>query len=109
MLHIHEYHASRDCDGLYEYDTVISEFGGVTDREVWSAFMQSVLKFSSEYWTGRGWHLSRWTDEKGFANVEFGGPTDEGWRVTEARTCDDERCLVQPSTYRDHTAESMGF
>ena len=109
-LHAHFEKASRDCDGLYTQDYVItmtdeeiaSEFGDIefTDRVV-----ASVVNAYSLDSTGT---LSVVRLDDGDVRMSWREPTEEGYTSTEVTLCKDD-CDTGEHSYRDHTAESEGY
>lgn len=103
-MHVHEMRNSRDCDGAYEGEITFSEFAGLSGREAWSAYVAHMIKFADLYS-----EVERYTDEDGFWHLEYGGPTDEGFEWTHAHTCTSPGCTLGRNSFRDYTAESMGY
>jgi len=99
-LHAHVSIQSRDCDGLYDRSFVLhSEVDGIVEPadEFKSAIAGLYLPSDS-----KGWQENH---DWGF---EWSEPTDEGFSAGELRWCTDDDA-DEPNTFRDHTAESMGY
>lgn len=109
-LHAHYESAARDCDGLITQDYIIvptdeeraSEFGDIefTDRVV--ANMVNAYSLDST-----GTLVVNKLDDGDF-RLAWSEPTEEGYRSVDVTLCKDD-CDLGEHSYRDHTAESMGY
>ena len=113
--HVHITTRSRDCDGLYESGWIFRRFKeGTTDTQrTWDtsyplfnllvqevAMIPDVDKVTIEI---------RESDKGGYV-FWAGQDTEEGFRTEIAEMCQDPDCdLLEGETFRDHTAESMGY
>lgn len=104
-LHVHVDSTQRDCDGQYDRSH-INEYKG-------SMLQEAGIKGC--YWINEeiGSIVSIWEGggklEVISANqVSWYTPTEEGYEHIELTFCSDD-CNTDNSTYRDHTAESMGY
>jgi hypothetical protein len=96
-LHAHVYVESADCDGRYSRSYVM-----VSDAEdEWNVKRDIVGHI---LFGGHNGYVATFTDD-GFT---YGGPTDEGFEHTEIEWCTDDDADVK-NTFRDFTAESMGY
>lgn len=111
-LHAHIDTASRDCDGLYTRDYVMT----FNDAEVEES-KKDVNDFSDIHFMNRVMTniASPYAVEHGMtvkvddAGIEVHEVTDEGYREATVRWCRDEDCEVAEWSFRDHTAEAAGY
>lgn len=91
MDHFHIAIESQDCDGRYDRSYVAS----YADRtEAVMAFTPSAPPY--EHYRTEHFDVIRVT-------------TDEGYVRTELAGCDDPDCWEVAPSYRDHSAEAMGY
>lgn len=95
-LHAHVSFHSRDCDGLYDRSHV-----SVPGDQTESAF-QATLRDLYKPTSPDGYFLET---HDGF---EWSEPTEEGFSSGEVIWCTRDDA-DEPNTFRDHTAESMGY
>jgi len=111
-LHAHVATTSRDCDSTYsrEYVATLSEkeiaehveADGINDfHDI--HFKNRLMGDIASPYAVRQMTVS--VTEHGFDAVEY---TEEGFRQSEVRWCEDE-CDEAMSSYRDSTAEAMGY
>ena len=97
-IHAHVSVNSRDCDGMYDRSHVSMPDEG-----------QDRVSFKFEIWdlysSPENPDAQRVVTEHGFECWE---QTDEGYSNVTVRWCEDDDADV-PNTFRDHTAESMGY
>ena len=98
-LHAHVERSAADCDGRYDSSYVKPIVQGQTEYEFRREVIDVVVSVYSEHGDlkVRGDHY------------EYVETTDEGYEAYTAQLCDDEDCDDSERTYRDHTAESMGY
>lgn len=96
-MHAHVSTESADCDGRYSRSYVLVSDPGQDDfhfnREITSIILgnesEGTATFTSDGFT-------------------FDSPTDEGFVHTEIEWCNDSDCAMT-TTFRDHSAEAMGY
>lgn len=101
-LHAHVESRSRDCDGTYDKTWVdvpstverMNEYG---DLEFQNRVVTSVISLFGHGTLTVASESCSWHEE-----------TEEGYRHVEITWCAEEDC-DRTSTFRDHTAESMGY
>lgn len=110
-LHAHVSTRSRDCDGGYSRDYVMTfnddetaESGKVYNDFSEIHFMDRVMcSVASPYACELGMTIK--VDDDG---IEVHENTEEGYRAASVRWCRDD-CDTDEHSQRDHTAESMGY
>lgn len=103
-LHAHVSTAARDCDGPLYRDYVTAAREDERDDDFGFAFKERVM----------GNHVSFHplvkveveVTPEGFTTHEV---TDEGYRSSEIRWCEDEDCDPNAASQRDVYAEMMGY
>ena len=97
-IHAHVSIESADCDGRYSRSYVRMPDDWQSDSEFRAETFASVLMYANEFtkveFTSDGFHHDEFTDE-GFIHSEF------TW-------CNDDDTDVK-NTFRDHSAEAMGY
>lgn len=115
-LHAHVDTESQDCDSRYTNSYLMwmdtSELEG-EDAPNWFGeivFRQRVLShIVSAYTCVAGTLKVSGCPETGLTDaLTWNESTEEGYRAADVRFCDDTFCADETS-YRDHTAESMGY
>lgn len=110
-LHAHVSTQSRDCDGLYNRDYVMTfndeetaESGKVYNDFSDIHFMNRVMcTVASPYAVEHGMRVT--VDNDGINVYE---DTEEGYRAADVRWCR-ENCDTDEYSQRDYTAEAMGY
>lgn len=111
-LHAHVSSTSADCDGRYDRDYItwlnddemaehqkaqgVNDFHDLHFKE---RVLGGIVSFSPDHDAAEV-RIHR----NGF---RYNEPTDEGYRYVEVTWCEDD--CEDPDTYRDHTAEAMGY
>lgn len=112
-LHAHVDRSSRDCDGPM-YDSYVVAFneaeiaerdqsGGVNDFSDIHFMNRVFVNEAGPYAVSQA---SITIDEQGF---EYHEDTDEGYRKSSVRWCEDEDCDPNFTSHRDVFAEMMGY
>lgn len=105
LTHVHVLRTSRDCDGRYDHDYVVTPREGETFRELWTDYAMRRVDVTWNY----NVRVERSTHEDGTPYVQYSADTDEGYEYEETYGCDHKRCIPGTQLFRDHTAESMGY
>lgn len=111
-LHVHVYSQSRDCDGVYDrtwerwFDHVDSIQGDFMPDISFHEWVVNAI--SSPYSFDIKAVMTFTRDQKGRKVYEYTETTEEGYYSAKAVICEED-CEPEGSTFRDHTAESMGY
>jgi hypothetical protein len=104
-IHAHIEQASRDCDGLYTSDHIITLDDG---QDECAFFAYVVGLYASPYAIDLDMTVKSVKLDDGDIRMTVSEPTEEGYRETEITFCHDD-CETGKSSFRDHTAEAMGY
>ena len=104
-LHAHIDTSAADCDGPLYRSYVV----GISDEEVAGNFAE--INFRERVLNSQ---VSVYACMSGTLQVSEGGfswreTTDEGYRASDVRWCDDESCDLETYSQRDVYAEMMGY
>lgn len=98
-LHAHVSIESRDCDGRYSRTyVVLSTMAGEDEGDFRASVIGNALAYEDDGTTVT-------FSEDGFTIHET---TEEGYNTQEFTWCEDDDATA-PSTFRDHSAEAMGY
>lgn len=104
ITHLHIEVNSRDCDGRYVNESVWSPAEGRTARELFTWWVQHLLKFAGEDAV-----IERGVDFHGLPYIEIRESTEEGWRNELITGCHLTICRLKAPRRRDLTAEESGY
>ena len=101
-MHAHVHIDSRDCDGRYERSYVVTP----EDGQDMYAFQGMVMGWYMPLdYRGDDTVITVQMSSRGFDFLE---PTDEGYRAVDVTWCTGDD-VSERGTFRDYTAESMGY
>lgn len=105
-FHAHVAISSRDCDGGHghEYVAQMTTAEHADDTFGTLAFQQRIMGGAITFHTEYGQKVT--VTEHGFDTSE---QTDEGYRATEVRWCEDEGCDPDAGSVYDQYAQAMGY
>lgn len=106
-LHFHIETSSRDCDGGHGYESIEWGWGEDTGRLAWNGYVAMMVDHFGRR-DEPGQSMRRTTLRHGAAVLEFGGPTDEGYRWVHAFTCTDD-CRGRRTYVYDEYAQAAGY
>ena len=92
--HVHVENQARDCDGLYDRDSV--EEGDLTAVFRWFHLPTTPSTVNLD------------TNDDGLWTLHVSAPTEEGYTSTTFRECAYD-CELDHRSFRDHTAEAAGY
>ena len=97
-LHAHVEHNSRDCDGVIESSHVSRPNDDEEDHDFRDRMVGMTVSA----------HANQGTLTVTDGDLSWHENTEEGYSATDVTFCHEPDCDA-PRTYRDHTAESMGY